>query len=479
MKTPSHFALIALATASCTASGSIVANLGSEAPTSSPGAPPVTPTTAPASEPVAPTTVVEVPSAAPQPEPVSPPVLASGAPGAWPAFHGDLARSGRSSAPAIKKPRVRWSARVGIQSWLDSPLVTGQLVLVPSSGAAHDKPDAEDGLVALDLASGKRVWFFHTDQDANGAVVQGDRAYVGSDDGNVYAVTLASGKLIWKQTLKGKVWAHPVPLGQLVIVADGFGYVRGLAATDGAEKWSTQLTGGVRSGTATDGKLVYVVSQGGDAAAIAPDGKVRWKRRVSRPAWDHKGPDVPIEGYAAPVISDRNLIVPFARDTYYEDEPAFVALDLASGRDVWRAKGAGQWGNVRSTPARSGGQLVYSEPYSGDVVGLAEASGRVSWRVTVGPCYFPQYASPAAAEGVVYVPRFDGALYAVEGASGRTLWSYYLGDSKQLGGRVAPTSGCEWTLPGGYPLYSPTAIASDGTILQGSEEGLLYALGES
>src|SRR5690606_22957574 len=87
----------------------------------------------------------------------------------WPTFHGDARRHGATAAPAIDHPRMRWAARVGIQGWLNSPLVMGKTVLVPSSGKLHNAPDPEDGLHALDLRTGKRIWFTPTGDDANGA----------------------------------------------------------------------------------------------------------------------------------------------------------------------------------------------------------------------------------------------------------------------------------------------------------------------
>ncbi|MEO5731339.1 MAG: PQQ-binding-like beta-propeller repeat protein, partial [Byssovorax sp.] len=59
--------------------------------------------------------------------------------------------------------------------------------------------------------------------------------------------------------------------------------------------------------------------------------------------------------------------------------------------------------------------------YSGDVVGLDAATGTVRFRNTVGPCFYPSWAAPAAASDVVYVPRFDGSLYAVRAGDGGVL----------------------------------------------------------
>jgi outer membrane protein assembly factor BamB len=239
------------------------------------------------------------------------------------------------------------------------------------------------------------------------------------------------------------------------------------------------MSGAIRGGIAADDRAIYVVSQGGEVAAFTADGATLWRKQPTRPDFDGKN-QVPIEGYAAPVVASELLVVPFARDTYYP-VPALLALDRTTGAIRWRAQGRGKddWGNIRSTPALVGGTLVYAEPYSGDVVGVDAAAGRVLYRQTVGGCYFPQYASPASAGELAYVPRFDGVLYAVRVRDGGVAWKMYLGDKAQAGTQVPlAAKSCEWDVPSGSPLYSPVAVAPDGTVLAGNGAGTLFAIEE-
>ena len=177
---------------------------------------------------------------------------------------------------------------------------------------------------------------------------------------------------------------------------------------------------------------------------------------------------------------ERPVIAPFSRDTYYRDQPGILALDKKSGKVVWRGKGPGDWGNVRTTPVLAGVALIYAEPYSGDIAALSAATGRMIYRKTLGACFFPAWASPAAAGDVVYVPRFDSVVHAIRASDGSRVWQLYLGDSRKAGGTVPPEisamQGCEWDVPVGSAAYSPAAIAGDGTLLVGTHEGFLYAI---
>lgn len=402
----------------------------------------------------------------------------------WPMFHGDIGRRGWSNAPAIQHPALKWRAHIGIQGWLNSPVFAGDLVLVPSSGSDHNTPDPKDGVYALQWRTGRMVWHAHLNADANGIAATADRAIVTCDDGNIYAIELKSGRILWTYKGHGKVYSQPLPLGNFVVVGDAGGTLHALLQADGKPLWTAQLKGEIRGGAAADEAQVYAISTGGEAIALQWNGREVWRQRVMRPSFGG-GRSVPIQVYSTPIVYNSTILVPFARDTYYDD-PAFVSLDKKTGKTVWTASGRQQnenWGNIRSTPVLSDrGMLVYAEPYSGDIVLLDAKNGSVKSRRTVGACFFPQWASPAAASDTVYVPRFDGVVYAVAENSGQVRWQFYLGEESRAG-TAAPAqfngqTPCGWDVLTGYSLYSPAAVADDGTLLLGSAEGVLYAIGE-
>jgi len=456
------------------------------APTSPPPCPPCNCSQAPAAQSVAKPATTDPPLVVavndpPESEPSSADTTVVVAPQAdWSQFQGDGSRAGRSSAPAILRPSIRWKAQVGIQGYLNAPIISGATVFVPSSGNVHNASDPRDGVYAIELGTGRRQWHAHFDNDANGLALAGQRLIATSDDGHVYGLDATRGTVVWKRKGKGKMYSYPAIIDDIVVVGDAQGYVRAYAWADGTERWSIQMNGAIRGGLSTDGTYVYVASQGGEVAAFRKNGQARWRKTVSRPAFSG-GQSVPIEGYAPPIVSGNDLIVPFARDTTYDD-PAFIALDKGTGRVRWRAQdnSKANWGNLRSTPALIDGLLVYAEPYSGDVAAVEAATGRVKYRREVGPCHFPQYASAASAGHLVYVPRFDGTLYAVQARTGQVAWQMYLGDATSAGATTPSRRarrGCSWDVSSGHPLYAPIAIAGDGTVVVGSGEGTVFAIG--
>ena len=401
---------------------------------------------------------------------------------AWPTFQGNNARTGAApKAKPIDDPKIRWKTSIGITGYLNSPLVVGNTVFVPSSGSVHNRPDPQDGLHALDLKTGKDKWHASSTLDANGAVYADGHVVFTSDDAQVRGLDATTGAEVWRVLRKGNVYAVPVVVGDVVVVGDSAGGVVGLGLTDGKQRWTVSVPGTIRGGIAADDEHVYIVSQRGTVVAVdGSDGSTAWKSRVTRPGF--YGGAEPIEGYHAPTIVDGKVIVPFARDTTY-DVPALVALSTKTGDKVWTGTAgstSADFGNLRSSPAVVDGTLVWAEPYSGDVVGASVATGAVTFRRTVGACLFPQYGSPAIAGTRAYVPRHDGWLYAVDLPGGGPTWRIFLGNSASAGSvdmapLPPPNPDCGWN-PSEAALYAPVAIAGDGTIITGSGEGWVYAI---
>ncbi len=93
----------------------------------------------------------------------------------------------------LPAPRPAWPAS---QPWLRfdlsyTPVAAGGLLFVPSM--------VTDSVTAYDTATGEERWRFYTDGPVRLApVVYGGRVYFGSDDGYLYCVDAAEGRLAWR-----------------------------------------------------------------------------------------------------------------------------------------------------------------------------------------------------------------------------------------------------------------------------------------
>ncbi|NQT85903.1 PQQ-like beta-propeller repeat protein, partial [bacterium] len=124
----------------------------------------------------------------------------------WPQWRCDARRSAVSAdalPPALhlrwvrKYPPLRpahWQVRQ-VRQQFDlgyEPVVAGGTVFVASS--------RNDSVTALDLETGAETWRFYADGPVRFApVVHGGRVMFGSDDGSLYCLAAADGKLLWRR----------------------------------------------------------------------------------------------------------------------------------------------------------------------------------------------------------------------------------------------------------------------------------------
>ena len=86
-------------------------------------------------------------------------------------------------------------------------------------------------------------------------------AYVGSTDGNVYALNATTGANLWSYTTGGNVESSPAVANGVVYVGSNDNNLYALNATTGAKVWNYTTGGSVYSSPAVANGVVYVGSQ--------------------------------------------------------------------------------------------------------------------------------------------------------------------------------------------------------------------------
>ena len=124
-----------------------------------------------------------------------------GAPGGdWPMFRGGPALTGIATGSVPDHLQLLWTFKTGgpVKS---SPAIVGGRVFIGS---------ADGNLYALALADGTKAWAFKTggEVESSPLVLEG-RVYVGSSDGFLYALDAATGKLAWKYETGDKILGAP------------------------------------------------------------------------------------------------------------------------------------------------------------------------------------------------------------------------------------------------------------------------------
>ena len=127
----------------------------------------------------------------------------------------------------------------------------------------------QGNVTAVSLDGGGTIWSreisSHTGMDTDASTL-----YISDDEGNVWGLDRDSGGTMWKQPdLKGRRLSAPVVVGDTIAVSDFEGYVHWLETSSGNIVGRSRV-GSSAPGAApvTDGTRVFLLSRGGELAAI-------------------------------------------------------------------------------------------------------------------------------------------------------------------------------------------------------------------
>lgn len=335
--------------------------------------------------------------------------------------------------------RVLWRFRTG-QLNRSTPVVADGTVYVGSN---------DGNLYALDAVTGALRWSFHTAGalDSSPAYAQG-RVYFTGGDGDVYALEAARGRRLWTfhagptRAARDPRWdfyqSSPVVADGVVYVGSGDGHVYALDAANGTRRWAFETDGRVRASPALAGGVVYVGSMGGTLYALdARDGRARWTFKTVGNA------DFPLgEIQSSAAVAD-GMVYFGSRDG------SLYALDALTGAKRWSlADRQGAW--VISSPAVAGGIVYFGTSDSHLVRAVDAASGAPKWTFDARGRVF---ASPTVVGDRVYVGLCDTEAVWLDAHSG-TLVGY------------ADSEGT---------IYASIAV-QDGVAYYASDDGYVYAV---
>lgn len=305
-------------------------------------------------------------------------------------------------------------------------------------------------------------------------VIANGVAYVGSYDGNLYAIDAFTGEPIWTYATGADVMEPnlQVPLGMAgsAHVADGVVYLGDSAAVlhavdaaTGEVIWTTkvddQAAASIWSSPVVWNGIVYtgVASiakeagfRGNIVAVDAGSGDVVWRTFVVPEDVDGAGV------FAVPAIDEkRGFLYIGTQNAYTEHDAPFgypisiLALDAGSGEVVWAFLAPPNTGETSPTDdvgfsaspnlftAEIDGQerdLVGAGQKSGMYYALDRDAGEEVWSATISPAGFlgGMEGTSAAANGIVAIPatnwpEFDGPasglVSGVDWATGEMLWT--------------------------------------------------------
>lgn len=322
---------------------------------------------------------------------------------------------------------------------------------------------------AIVPVSDRLSWEVKTGDEVRGsASTAGGAIYVGSYDGNLYAIDETDGTVRWKFKAQRGIVSRPVPVAEMVIVGSEDKSLYAIARLNGRVIWSFRTNMQIRSSPIADERAVVVGSDDGFLYRLDRlRGVVTWRYKT----WG------PIR--STPVQVNDAII-------FGSDDGYLYNVHAESGNLTWR----NQVGSpIVSSPSVTGSTIVVGAS-DGAVRGFSLKEGKQIWSVTTAKTVI---SSPAIADEIAYVGSADGHVYAIHTLNGELIWKSQICrqitssptvDGKQLyvGGNDAIfyslnlEDGSErWRFgTGGAIVTRP--LVTDEHIVFGSLDGSVYAL---
>ena len=152
------------------------------------------------------------------------------------------------------------------------------LAVEPPHPGAQPPATEDDSEYAL-LES---LWRFNTGKSVvSSPTVAEDAVYVGSSDGNLYALDAASGVTLWRYWTWESVFSSPATAEGIVYVGSDTGSLHALDAVSGDELWRYETAARVYSSPAVAEGAVYFGSDDDHLYALdAADGSLLWRYRT-------------------------------------------------------------------------------------------------------------------------------------------------------------------------------------------------------
>lgn len=184
------------------------------------------------------------------------------------------------------------------------------------------------------------------------------------------------------------------------------------------QRWVLPIQNGVISELATDNSSVYF--GGGDGFFYCVDadtGRVNWRYEIRNPI------------VSQPTVADGRVLVTTTDDTIY-------AFDAGTGKWLWhyRRRSSEVSTILGASSPLVDGQEVIAGLSDGFLVALSLNDGQLKWerKLHQGTKFTDVDAHPVLENGILYIPSYDGALYALKRENGEVIWRFDAGGAKRV-----------------------------------------------
>lgn len=278
-----------------------------------------------------------------------------------------------------------------------------------------------------------------------------EQVYLSDAEGRVEAWQRTDGKRLWTISLKEQISGGVNGGEGTVVLGTRNGSVMALDTAIGEEKWRTSLTSEIMTLSEVEHGVIIVRTNDNTVHALDINtGELVWRK-------SRNTPPLTLRGASEPKIVGDSVLVGY-------DDGKMMALNPRNGAELWQvtvsvARGRSELERISDIDgeiAYSDG-VVYAVSLNGRVVAVDVDAGGVVWARE-----FSSSAGLSVDGNRVYVVDSDSSVWALDTASGATLWRQ---DKLLYRKLTAPKVMGRYLVTGDYKGYLHWLSTEDGKLV--------------
>jgi len=241
--------------------------------------------------------------------------------------------------------------------------------------------------------------------------ISDERIFVANNDGEIKAIDITTGKVIWDKDVDKKITGGPGANNGLVMAGTSEGEVIAIESESGNILWQAKVSSEILAAPQTDNNIVVVRTIDGKIFGLsATDGSRLW-------VYDRTVPALTLRGTSAPVIAEGLVIAGF-------DGGRMAAIELETGRLIWETRiaiGSGRselerMVDIDAEPLVIDG-IIYVATFQGRIAAVDLDSGNILWTRDIS-----SYAGLSVDDRNVYVTDDNSHVWALDRVGGNSVW---------------------------------------------------------
>lgn len=337
---------------------------------------------------------------------------------AWRSFRGDLRNSGYVPKNTTNSDKLLW--KLDLDGKIKStPVVIGGVIFIgglnkklyfvdaeagkilgdfslkkkyPSflfiqNSLLYINGEGEDGgIFCYNLKKGKLDWQKELGSSRSSPVVIGDKIFLGTESGKLYALKKNEGEPIWQFKKEGKILSSPAYSEGLLFLGLNDGFFYALLEKTGGIRWEYEAQEGIVSSPAINNDKVLFGSLDGMVYCLNKNnGELIWNFKTSGSV------------YSSPAVTESSVFIG-------SNDGFLYRIDLLSGELRWRFETLSP---IHSSPLVVGDKVFFGS-LDGRFNMLDRWRGELLWKFQTQGMIT---ASPVFYKDKIYLGSEDGYLY--------------------------------------------------------------------